>query len=426
MTLGYSLVAHQKVCLRRQINTPTPFRPPAGKPGLAGLAPTLALTLALISCTANATPAGIQFACGQSMQPAIRLGMTHYLRELAIPDVLYRVTTDAGSGSITYTLATPESDHNTLNLHERPGYDVGEETLSLPQLNRPPIQVRTVSRKEIALALMQRGRLTVFSGAACDLQALKDQIGLRQTIVAWSELLHWVWPDGGAASWNKRYWHDGTPSRDKPLHHALLDAFTNQRRYAIGCYTATKLVLLQGVTDYYRRVRTTDNLSPLVLRRVWQDDDPLVNIEPGDMWFFEEDFDPREQGRPGKLVKIQYGVAPMNFVPGDWAYIVNTDVNTHHKTGYEGSNALYLGRNRFDDFYNDHDHAYSYEEKLNEVYQWRHGVFSRSRDAARIQPLSPQDFERLGLRPAQGGLVKGYRVVPYQFGYEPLPTIPAR
>lgn len=408
--------------MHHHLNSPTPFRPLASKLGAA----CLALALAFMSCNTKAAPQGIQFACEPGMHPAILAGMTRFLRELAIPDRLYRVTPDAATGTITYTLATPEGDHSTLDLHERPGYDVGEETLSLPQLNRPAIQVRTVSRKEIALALMQHGRLTVFTGAACDVQALKDQIGLRQTIVAWTEHLHWVWPDGGAARWNQRYWRDGTPSRNKPLHLALLDAFTNQRQYAIGCYTAAKLVLLQGVTDYYRRVRATDHLSAMVMQRIWLDGDPLVNIEPGDMWFFEEDFDPREQGRPGKLMKIQYNVAPRNFVPGDWAYIVNTDANTHHKTGYEGSNALYLGRNRFDDFYDDHDHAYSYEEKLNEVYQWRHGVFSRSRDAAKIQPLGPQDFQRLGLRPAQGGLVKGYRVVPYLFGYEPLPVIPVR
>lgn len=384
----------------------------------------LALALAGSAGTTHATPAGIEFACGPSMTTVIQSGMARYLRELTIPEALYRVTTDPLSGTVTYTLATQDIDRNTLDFHARPAFDIGTEVFLLPQRDRPAIQVRTVSRKEIALTLMQHGRLTTFSGAACDIQALKDQIGLRQTIVAWSEHLHWSWPDGGPASWNKRYWHDGTPLRRHPLHVALLDAFTNQEPYAIGCYTATKLVLLQGITDYYRRVRPNDQLFNMVLQRIWQNGDPLVNVEPGDMWFFEEDFDPREKGRPGKLVKMHYNVAPGNFVPGDWIYIVNTDEHTHHKTGYEGSNALYLGRNRFDDYYNDHDHAYSYEEKLGEVYQWRNGVFSRSRDAARIQPLGPNDFQRLSQRPAQGGLVKGYRAVPYLFGYEALPPLP--
>lgn len=350
--------------------------------------------------------------------------MTRYLQELRIPEALYRVTADRTSGHLTYTLAGAANDRSTLDFQSRPGFDVGEETLELPRNGQGPVKVRTVSRKEIALALMQHGRLTVFKGSACDLQALKDQVALRQNIVAWTEHLHWIWPDGGSANWNTRYWRKGTPLKKRPLHEALLDAFSRQDQYAIGCYTATKLVITQGVVDYYRRVRANDSLSSLVLLRIQHDGDPLVHVEPANMWDFEEDFDPSERDRPGKLVKIQYGVAPRNFVPGDWVYIVNTDPDTHHKTGYEGSNALYLGRDRFDDFYNDHDHAYSYEEKLGEVYQWRNGVFSRSRDAAKIQPLGPDDFQRLGQRPAQGGLVKGYRVVPYLFGYEVLPAMP--
>ena len=45
-------------------------------------------------------------------------------------------------------------------------------------------------------------------------------------------------------------------------------------------------------------------------------------------------------------------------------------------------------------------------------------------DADKIQPLSAEDYRRLSQRPAQGGLVKGYRVVPYLFGYETLPPWP--
>ena len=40
---------------------------------------------------------------------------------------------------------------------------------------------------------------------------------------------------------------------------------------------------------------------------------------------------------------------------------------------------------RFADFYDDHQHGYSYRE-ARRVYQWRHGVFSRSRDGALAIP----------------------------------------
>ena len=351
--------------------------------------------------------------------------MRDYLSELGIATELYELVQDDQGTSLTYTLRTPHGDHNTLDLSKRPEMAVSLETVWLPQSGQPAQKVRTVSRKEIALALMQHGRLTVFNEAACDVQALQDHVNLRQNIVAWSEELHWRWPNGGPAKWNSRYWDHGTPVNRQALPKALLDAFTYQHSYAIGCYTASKMVILHGVVDFYQRVRGVKALSRLVDGRVWADADPLVNIEPGDTWSFEDDFDPTEKGRPGKLVKMLPDVAATNFVPGDWAYMVNTDPRSQHKTGYEGSNALYLGRNLFDDYYDDHRHAYTYTEKLDEVYQWRNGVFSRSRDAAKIKPVSPQAFERMGLTPAQGGMVMGYRLVPYLFGYEPLPGIGA-
>jgi hypothetical protein len=140
------------------------------------------------------------------------------------------------------------------------------------------------------------------------------------------------------------------------------------------------------------------------------------------MWDSEKDFDPQELDRPGKLLKIKHDVMPMNFVPGDWIYFLNTDPVTYEKTGYEGSNAIYLGRNKFDDYYNDNHHSYTYFQKLNEVFQWRNGVFSRSRDFAKIKPLTAEDIERLSKRPAEGGLLKSIRVLPYFFAYEELPA----
>lgn len=399
------------------LNTILP-KPPAWHTSL------ILAALSLVAPFAQGSTEGIQFDCGSRLAPAIEVGMSRYLNELGIAPALYERTLDAQTGQLTYTLRTPADDHNTLDLFKRPAFDVGQDTVLLPQAGKPAMAVQTVSRKEIVLALMQHGRQTRFSGAACDLQALKDQVALRQNIVAWSAHLHWGWPDGGPARWHTRYWVDGTPARGRALHTALLDAFTHHDRYAIGCYTATKLVVLQGITDFYRRIKGDAQTAAQVEQRVQVNGDPLVNIEPGDMWFFEEDFDPREKDRPGKLMKMHYNVAPTNFVPGDWIYIVNTDPKTHHKTGYEGSNALYMGRNRFDDYYNDHNHAYSYEEKLDEVYQWRNGVFSRSRDAAKIRPLTAEDIQHLSQRPANGGLVKGYRVVPYLFGYETLPPWP--
>ena len=286
----------------------------------------------VIPSTSRAAQDGIRFSCKADQIPALRDAVSRYFSELGIAHTLYQLALDDQGTSVTYTLRTAPEDHNTLDLSRRPEMALSFETVLLPQLGKPAQMVHTVSRKEIALALMQHGRLTVFEASACDVQALKDHINLRQNIVAWSEELNWRWPNGGSAAWNDRYWHRGTPVSRHVLPKALLDAFTNQRDYAIGCYTGSKMVMLQGVVDFYRRVRGVKALSDLVDGRVWADADPLVNIEPGDTWSFEEDFDPQEKGRPGKLVKMQADVAAKNFVPGDWAYMVNTDPGTHNET----------------------------------------------------------------------------------------------
>ncbi len=364
---------------------------------------------------------GLRFSCEPPQLDALATQVNVYLQGLGIAPALYQVR--RGNASLTFTLRTPRTDTNTLGLIYRPEYALGTEPVQLIDAEHHAYTVATVSRKEIALALMQHGRTTTLQGAACRLDALADHIALRQMTVAWAQHLAWVWPDGGPTSWNQRYWDHGTPHQLDRTAEALHDAFTAQSKYSIGCYTAAKLVYAHATLDYHQRVKGDAALGQLVLQRLLLDQDPLVDIEPAGMWTFEADADPADAAKPGKLLRLLPQVAARNFVPGDWAYIRNTDVATQNKTGYEGSNAIYLGANRFDDFYNDNQHSYRFEEKLSEVYQWRHGVFSRSHDYRHFQRLNQADFDRLMRSPEQGGLVLPYRVVPYFFGYEALPAV---
>ena len=350
--------------------------------------------------------------------------MAAYLRELGVDEHLV-VKTAPDDGRLIYTLATPEADTDTLSLKDRKEYRIKDELVRLPAKGGKTRTVRTVSRKEILLALLQHGRLTNFSGAACTLDALREQVGVRQNVATWTRTLSWHWPNGGPARWNTRAWRKGTPLASVGLDPALRDPFLNQRRYGIGCYTATKLSYAQAVLDYYARVKKDAAKAALVRERLMHDGEPLVGVEPAAMWDFEKDFDPASRDTPGKILRIERGFAPDNFVPGDWAYLRNTDPMTMEKTGYEGSNAVYLGGGKFADYYNDHDHAYTYREKLDEVYQWRNGVFSRRRDGYKAQPLTGEDYVRLGRTPAEGGLLLDYRAVPHFFGYEDLPRLPA-
>ncbi|BBJ00283.1 hypothetical protein FGKAn22_19750 [Ferrigenium kumadai] len=369
---------------------------------------------------------GIRFSCHPSRLKAIEAGMSAYLSTLKVAPSLIVKKTDRVNGIAVYTLNTPKGDTSTLDVNDRPELQIRDAIVFLPAKQGKKRKVVTVSKKEILLTLLQHGRLTEFKGDACDVQALKEHIGIRQNITAWAEDLNWVWPDGSPAKWNDKYWDHGTPKPGYPLHEALNDVFMNQDKYSIGCYTASKLLMVQGVLDYFRRIKKDRVQQERVKQRLLADHDPLRYIEPGRMWDFEKDFDPRELHRPGKLLKIEYRIAPKNFVPGDWVHFLNTDPASYRKTGYEGSNPIYLGRNKFADYFNDHHHSYTYQQKLDEVYQWRNGVFSRLRDAEKIKPLTPEDVEILSRPPSEGGLLTDMRVFPYFFGYEDLPELAAR
>lgn len=374
------------------------------------------------AAASRAVPEGIGFACADEREAVrVRAGMRAYLATMGIPQSW--TTARTADGLLTFALTTPAGDTSTLDFVRRKAMGLEDAVVRLPTGVAGKVhQVHTASTKEIVLALLQHGRLTELP---CSVDALSEHVGVRQNIAAWAERLEWVWPDGDVAKWNAKYWDHGTPRSRYPLHEAVNDAFMNPGRYRIGCYTATKLVILQGVLDYYRRVRPDRDKLRRIEARLAADGEPLVDIEPAAMWFFEEDYAAADAARSGKLVVLQHGVAADNFVPGDWVYLLNTDAASYRRTGYEGSNAIYLGRDRFDDYYNDHDHAYSFREKLDEVYQWRHGVFNRSRDAAKIRPLPERELLALAKTPETGGLLLAYRAV-VSYGISGLQTQPVR
>jgi hypothetical protein len=368
-------------------------------------------------------PMGLVFSCPPQQLQQIKPALDSYLEREGVDLNLVQSSVDAQTHTLQYTLVEPLADANTLDLVDRPALHIKEALVELPTANGNKRTVITVSKSEILYAMLQAGRATVFDGQACDAQALIDQIGIRQNTVAWAESLSWQWPEGGPAAWNRKYWRRGDPVKGHPLYEAINDAFINQDRYAIGCYTATKLVVIQGVLDYYHRIQPNPRMLELVQAQLLQDRDPLSHIEPGVMWHFEADSQAADRARPGKLLALKNGIAAKNFIPGDWAYFLNTDPVTYEKTGYEGSNALYLGRGKFDDYYNDHHHAYTYKEKMHEVYQWRNKVFSSRRDVAKVRPLSAADFEQLAGTPAEGGIQMDYRAVPLLFGFQSLPSV---
>lgn len=366
----------------------------------------------------SSTHDGIKFKCGAGELSTIEKDVVSYFNSLGVKEDWYGH--QVIGENLYFTLKTPANDTNTLDLIKRPEYGVTEAIVEVIKENKAKKikskTVVTVSKKEIALALMQHGRTTEFNNENCTAEALIDNIGVRQNIVSWAEKVAWIWPDGTPAAWNEKYWKKGTPITDAPVHVIINDMFYNEEKYSIGCYTATKMVVIQGVLDYYQRIKKdaamVKKIEAILLAN---DNEPLTEIEPGAMWSFEKDFDHTDKDRAGKLLKIQYGVAPKNVVPGEWIYLLNTDEVSYEKRGYEGSNAIYLGRNKLDDYYNDHNHYYFFEEKLDEVWQWRNGVYSRSRHASKIKPMTISEIELLYRTPKEGGLLFDFRVNPYFF-----------
>jgi Protein-glutamine gamma-glutamyltransferase len=355
--------------------------------------------LALLPSLASAK--GITLQCDNSLA----VQMDSYLKEMNISNW---VDKKQDSNQVSYTL---KEDMNTRQLKEH--YGLVNDTVYLPLNLSKMVKLNVVSKKEILLALMHKDRETLLEGNLCNMQVLHDYIGVRQNIVAWSTELSWFWPDGGSAKWNKKYWLKGTPVKKENFPESLNDIFFSQGKYGVGCYTATKIVISQGVLDYYHRIKKDKIQTKKVIDALWKDSDPLVDVEPPEMWSFEDGYDIKNKDIPGKLLRLEKNISQKNMVPGDWVYFLNTDKKTYQKTGYEGSNAIYLGQDKFDDYYNDHNHSYTYKEKVNEVYQWRHEVFSRSRDFKKIVPISDDEYENLGKTPEDGGILLNVRLSPY-------------
>jgi hypothetical protein len=362
------------------------------------------------------TNGGLIFECGADKRNQLKSELNAYQQELGVDASVYEVH-ESGT-RLRLSLKDP-SVYGTLYLRWDPKYNITEERISLPTA-KGLAEIETVSKKEILLALMHQGRETVFAGNACHIDALKEHVQIRQMIVAWSEHLHWSFPDGSSAQWNQQYWDQGNLKPGASLDKAMRDFFIQPDKCSIGCYTATKIVIIQGILDYFRRVKKDDAMADAIINRLKSDDDVLVGIEPGAMWSFQKPINPEEQKRLGKLLKIQAQVAPMNFIPGDWVYFVNTDKDSSEKDGYEGSNSIYMGRASFDDFYNDNEHHYLYNEKIQNIYNWRNGVFSRSRDYQRVRTLSAEQVHQFGLSPEEGGFLLKNRAIPYFFGFEPF------
>lgn len=372
---------------------------------------------------AAAAQAGIEAYCESPSQAlGLQTEITNYASSLGAQAFIS--STSVGN-KVTLTLNAPYSEKPTYRLKTFSQLKLNYETVVLPLPPKQdvaivkPTKVNTVGKKEIFLALAHPARKTTLPG--CSVKALSEHVELRQHIVAWTENLQFVWPEGEPAFWNESLWEKGTPLNLSKTHEALLDAFQYPQKYSVGCYTAAKMVYAHAILDFYQRVKKDNEKANLVKERLLRDSDPLVDIEPPRMWESYPEYDYKDHDVSGKLLRLEDDVSEKSIVPGDWIYMLNPDPVSFKKTGYEGSNAIYAGLDRFASYYDPTGDRYTTVEKVNDVYQWRHGVFDRPRDLHKEEKVSAEFLESLLAPLGKGGMLVPIRAVPYFFGYESIP-----
>ena len=101
---------------------------------------------------------GLRFSCAPGRIAKIETGMEAYLSSLGITADLFVKKVDKQKGVLVYTLNTPESDTNTLNLKDRAELQIQDDIVTLPGERGRLKTIHTVSKKEIVLAMLQHGR----------------------------------------------------------------------------------------------------------------------------------------------------------------------------------------------------------------------------------------------------------------------------
>ncbi|HQU45005.1 MAG TPA: hypothetical protein PK867_19470, partial [Pirellulales bacterium] len=138
---------------------------------------------------------GVVFA-GQSDQIAkVKSQMAALLAQMAWTANQVLVRESPGGERIAYVLNSPPGDTNTFVLSRQPQLGIGPEMITYTSRLGQKKTLALVSQKEILATMLQAGRAFLFSGPNCLVEALKEQIALRQNVVYWGLRADWVFPE---------------------------------------------------------------------------------------------------------------------------------------------------------------------------------------------------------------------------------------
>ncbi|HVA51611.1 MAG TPA: hypothetical protein VNH11_35045 [Pirellulales bacterium] len=383
---------------------------PVGK--TVGQASPWRLAAAPLPATATGRPRtrddnGVVFA-GQSDQIAkVKSQMAALLAQMAWTANQVLVRESPGGERIAYVLNSPPGDTNTFVLSRQPQLGIGPEMITYTSRLGQKKTLALVSQKEILATMLQAGRAFLFSGPNCLVEALKEQIALRQNVVYWGLRADWVFPEDKLYRYNTGdYWQvmqgdDWTLKPGIKAAPAIGDAFVGKFFYQIGCTSACRFIFTHGIFDFYQAVRP----NPAVLARLSQlldPERPFVGIAP------TVDRN-RVVVKEGRLMERHTDVPWNHWVPGDWGWIKNPDDKSAEELGSEGCNIIYAGGGFFVNYYPERPPK-TLDQAIKRVYGWRFGLEESELD------LSADLMQQLRQDPRSGGMLRDVRDYPKRFG----------
>ncbi len=281
-----------------------------------------------------------------------------YLGDLGLQDKAFGFGAP-GKDSAAFNLVGATG--NTLDLRDR--FNLGANDLE----------------KEIVLGMLERGRTFEFGSFT----EFRDSIKIRMAIVENATKDVFDFGTVEDAKRNPKFWIERSnpdkPSRkffcvkdDVAPSAAIRDAFkpSDDKSYALSCRRALELLMVKGYLDVYSK-------------------------DQGAIARFDKLFG---HGEPAKdfydrFLVYEDPVAHGNIAPGDWVRFINPDFSVRangENSGMEGSNTIYLGGDRFADYYGGQPRTF--DDNLFRVYEWNHKGANRTSDL--IQRLREQLDDR--------------------------------
>lgn len=314
--------------------------------------------------------------------------------------------TAADGASVCYSLNSSPADTDTFALSRRSDLGLATEAVAFTDRHGQTKSLALVSQKEILAAMLQRGRSFTFAGPNCSVDKLREHLAIRQNVVFWGFRTTWRHPEFNPYRYNRDvYWEEmqGDDWQVKPgVRHseAVADAFVGQYSYEIGCTSACRFIVAQGIFDYYQRIKQDK-------RRLLHIEASLDSRRP-----FRDMAPPAERLGTGivqGLMLERHVRVPWNhWVPGDWGWIKNTDEKSSREFGSEGSNIIYAGGGVFVNYYPERP-VKNLDQLIKRVYGWSVGLDEEevALDEALAQTLRKD--------PRDGGMLRDVRDFPKLF-----------